>query len=107
MNISAQLENSLGNHSVTLPTNDHEHTLAIHPKPEGFGSGVNGGELLFLALTTCYCNDLYREARKRHIEIRGVRVEVTGVFAREGEGARNIRYRSTVDSPALANKSLN
>lgn len=56
--------------------------------------------MLFLALATCYCNDLYREARKRDIELKSVRVEVTGEFGQEGEGARNIRYRAAVDSPA-------
>ena len=38
-------------------------------------SGVNRGELLFLALATCYCNDLYREAEKLGIDVREVNVE--------------------------------
>jgi uncharacterized OsmC-like protein len=61
---------------------------------------VNGCELLFCALATCYCNDLYREARKRGIEIVRVRVEVTGDFGSEGEPARNITYRASVDAKA-------
>lgn len=64
------------------------------------GSSVNGGELLFLALATCYCNDIYREAAKRNIHVQQVEVEVTGVFACEGEGAREIRYRASVDADA-------
>ena len=80
MKISARVENHLGTHSVILLTNGSEHTLSIAPKSDGFGSSINGGELLFLALATCYCNDLYREARKRNISINSVRVEVIGEF---------------------------
>ncbi len=36
-----------------------EQTLAIAAKAGAAGSSVNGGELLFLALATYYCNDLY------------------------------------------------
>jgi len=100
MNISARVENHRDNHAVTLSTNGREHSLSIPCKPEGFGSSVNGGELLFLALATCYCNDLYREARKRNIELHSVRVEVNGEFGSEGEGARNIRYSASIDGAA-------
>lgn len=81
MNISARIENRRDTQSVTLSTDGREHPLSIPPKPEGFGSSANGGELLFLALATCYCNDLYREARRRNIELHSVRVEVTGSSA--------------------------
>lgn len=74
--------------------------MAIAAKGEGHGSRVNGGELLFLALAACYCNDLYREARKRGIGVAGVRVEVRGEFGGEGEAARNVRYRAKVRSEA-------
>ena len=100
MKISARIENRIDSHSVTLATNGHEHSLAIASKADGFGSSANGGELLFLALATCYCNDLYREARKRNIELRSVRVEVTGEFGAEGEGAKNITYSASVDGSA-------
>jgi hypothetical protein len=62
MKISARVANSQGRHDVTLHTNDAVHNLSIPPKPGGFGSSANGGELLFLALADCCCNDLYREA---------------------------------------------
>ena len=62
MRISARVQNSQGQHQVSLATNDTVHSLSIPPKPTGFGSSANGGELLFLALATCYCNDIYREA---------------------------------------------
>ena len=100
MNISASLENRRDSHTVTLATNGREHSLSIVPKPEGFGSSVNGGELLFLALATCYCNDLYREARKRNIELQSVRVEVRGQFGAEGEGARDVSYSASVEGSA-------
>jgi len=61
---------------------------------------VNGGELLFLAVATCYCNDFYRGARKRGIEITGVQVEVRAEFGDEGEPAKEISYKDSVVSPA-------
>ena len=85
MRISARVQNSQGQHQVSLATNDTVHSLSIPPKPTGFGSSANGGELLFLALATCYCNDIYREAAKRGIEVVGVEVEVQGDFGAEGE----------------------
>lgn len=100
MNISAIIENRRDSHTVLLATNGREHSLSIAPKPEGVGSSANGGELLFLALATCYCNDLYREARKRNVEIQSVRVEVTGEFGAEGEGARNVSYSASVKGRA-------
>jgi organic hydroperoxide reductase OsmC/OhrA len=64
MKISAKVQNSKGQHHVTLCSNDNIHTLAILPESTGFGSSTNGGKLLFLALATCYRNDLYRKAAK-------------------------------------------
>lgn len=57
---------------------------------DGFGSGINGSKLLYLAVATCYCNDLYREARRRGIEIVRVQVEVTGEYGSEGAAASGI-----------------
>tara|TARA_R110002020_G_scaffold288220_3_gene503700 strand:- start:2660 stop:2887 length:228 start_codon:yes stop_codon:yes gene_type:complete len=54
----------------------------------GLGSAINDGELLFLAISTCFCNDLYREAKKRGIEIDSVQVETTGEFSEEGVPAK-------------------
>ena len=96
MRISAHVQNSQGQHQVSLATNDHAHSLSIPPKPTGFGSSANGGELLFLALATCYCNDIYREAAKSGIEVVGVEVEVQGDFGAEGEPAQNVAYHATV-----------
>ncbi len=100
MKISATVQNSQWQHQVTLRTNDTVHSLAIPPRPTGFGSSANGGELLFLALATCYCNDIYREAAKRGIKVAQVEVEVEGEFGGEGEPARNLSYRAKVTAQA-------
>jgi organic hydroperoxide reductase OsmC/OhrA len=100
MKISARVLSSENNHRITLDTNGAAHTLAIAPKSTGFGSSLNGGELLFLALATCYCNDLYREAAKRGIRVEGVEVEAKGDFGAEGEPARNVTYRAKVTAAA-------
>jgi uncharacterized OsmC-like protein len=102
MKISARLENRPGQHQVTLRANDAAHSIEIPPKRTGRGSSVSGGELLFLALATCYCNDLYREAAKRGIEVESVEVEVTGDFRAEGEPAANVAYRAKVAARASA-----
>lgn len=96
MLIRAQVQNEQGRHRVTLRTNDAEHALTIPPKSSGFGSSANGGELLFLALATCYCNDVYREATALGIEVRGVEVEVEGEFGGVGEPASSVSYRASV-----------
>src|SRR5215470_1630483 len=99
--ISAQAINYKGNHQVVLKTNDSEHAITISPKADGFGSSVNGGELLFLALATCYCNDIYREAAKKNMVVKRVEVEVTGEFGdAPGSSAANIVYSATVEAEA-------
>ena len=93
MKIEASVQNQHHMHRAWVTTNGRETTLPIPSAPSGFGSGVNGGELLFLALATCYCNDLYREASSRHITLTAVDVKVTGHFGGPGEPARDITYR--------------
>jgi organic hydroperoxide reductase OsmC/OhrA len=100
MKISAGVQNSAGRHEVTLRTNENVHSIAIPPKPTGLGSSANGGELLFLALATCYCNDIYREAAKRGLKVEQVEVEVEGDFGAEGEPAKNVTYRAKVTARA-------
>ena len=100
MRISAHVQNSEGQHHVTLRTGDQVHSLTIAPRPTGSGSSANGGELLFLALGTCSCNDVHREAAKRGLQIRRVEVEVEGEFGAEGEPARNVKYHVRVAGDA-------
>ncbi|MBZ5538043.1 MAG: OsmC family protein [Acidobacteriia bacterium] len=96
MRITARVENGRNRHQVALATNDRMQSIPIPPKPDEFGSSVNGGELLFLALATCYRNDIYREGAKRGIAVERVEVEVTGDFETEGAAATNVTYRPRV-----------
>lgn len=99
--ISASVANQQGDHQVILSTNDQPHTITIPPKTSGMGSSANGGELLFLALATCYCNDIYREAAKRDIVVRRVEVEVSGEFdSVPGSIAQGLSYSATVEADA-------
>ena len=100
MKINARIQNSRNDHQVTLQTDDNIHSINIPPKASGFGSSANGGELLLLAVATCYCNDIYREAAKRNIQIESVEVEVKGDFGAEGEPAKNVVYGARVEAHA-------
>jgi uncharacterized OsmC-like protein len=100
MHISARIENAFSTHSVTLTTEGRDQSMTIAPRPDGFGSSVNGGELLCLALGTCYTNDIYREARKRGIAVQRVEVDVQSEFIAEGAAAAQIRYSARVSADA-------
>jgi organic hydroperoxide reductase OsmC/OhrA len=99
MEIRAQVRNAPGRHAVSVRTAGNERTLDI-PGKSGGGSAVNGGELLMLALATCYCNDLYREAARLGLVLDGVEVEASADFDGIGLGATNVRYRANVQSSA-------
>ena len=100
MQISASIKSSKIQHQVTVSTNDVFKNIHIPAKAEGNGSSVNGGELLFLALATCFCNDAYREAAKRNINIQSISVTVNGEFGKEGEPGKNIHYHTTIEADA-------
>lgn len=100
MTLSARVTSAFNRHETTVQTNDSAKTISIAPKPTGYGSSVNGGELLMLALATCFCNDLYREAAKRGMAVTGVEVEVTGEFGAEGEAGTNFTYQTRVTAEA-------
>lgn len=100
MRIVARVTNAPGRHDAEVATEGATRALAIPPKAAGAGSAVNGGELLFLALATCYCNDVYREAARRGIEVERVEVEVEGEFGGPGEPARAVTYRAAVKARA-------
>ena len=100
MKISATVRNASSRHEVVVSTGSSQQALAVPPKASGHGSNVNGGEFLMLALATCYCNDLYREAAGLGIPIDSVEVEVSAEFPSIGLAATNIVYRAKVSSPA-------
>lgn len=102
MLISATVRNDQNGHEVLVRTGDGTQSLAVPSKPSGKGSAVNGGEFLMLALATCYCNDLYREAERLRVPVDGVVVEASADFAGIGLAATNIRYEVRVSSPARA-----
>ena len=108
MKISAHLKSSRGSLETELRTDDRSRSIALPTKPDGYGSGVNGGELLFLALAACYCNDIFREAVKKEIRVHSVDVTVQGDFGAEGEPARNVSYdvRVEADAPESAIRDL-
>ena len=56
--------------------------------------------MLCLAMATCYCNDIYREAAKRGIEVLGVEVHADAEFESEGAPAKRLSYRVTVRAKA-------
>lgn len=96
MEISARIHGSFGTRLATLTTDGKSQSLDLPAKSSGTGVGVNGGELLFLALAVCYGNDIYREAATRGIEVERVVVDVHGDFGAPGQPGRNIRYSATV-----------
>jgi organic hydroperoxide reductase OsmC/OhrA len=99
--IRAKVTNTPDGHQVTVSTNDALRPLDIPPKDSGRGSSANGAELLFLALATCYCNDIFREAARRGIHVSSVDVQVDGSFAPEpGSTASDVRYLATVTADA-------
>jgi organic hydroperoxide reductase OsmC/OhrA len=100
MEITATVRSSARDHAVTVQTDPARQSLSIPAKPAGRGSAVNGGEFLMLALATCYCNDLYREAERLGLPIDDVEVEASADFDGIGLAATNVCYRATVVSTA-------
>lgn len=103
MKYRAQIQNKPGEQEIQLKVGEKEQKLAIQARSGG-GSAVSGGELLFLALATCYCNDIYREAAKWNIKVESVEVEVEGDFEAPGQPASNLLYRAHVRADASEDK---
>jgi organic hydroperoxide reductase OsmC/OhrA len=102
MQISAFVRNAPGEHEVVVSTGGNEQRISIPAKTAGSGSAVNGGEFLMVALATCYCNDLYREAAKRNVVLQSVEVQACAEFPAVGLAATNVTYRAKILSPASA-----
>ncbi len=100
MIISAVVKNSAAHHEVEVTTGGVGQSLSVGVKASGRGCAINGGEFLMLALATCYCNDLFREAQRLGLAIDSVEVQASAEFAGVGLAATNIRYRASVQSAA-------
>jgi len=96
MKMSAKIKHSLLHQGIEVQTNGVIKHVNIPAKANGRGSSVNGGELLLLALATCFCNDIYREAAKRNIEVLDVEVIVTGKFGADGEPGSDFEYKANI-----------
>ena len=104
MKIRATIKNTPASNTARVRTNEVEKELGIEPKLGGRGSGINGGELLFLALASCYCNDVFREAEEMGIEVWDVEVNVEGNFGAKGEPASLVNYDVKISANADAEK---
>jgi len=98
--ISATVRNSYKVHETCVSTDGVSQTLEVPMKTAGKGFAVNGGEFLMLALATCYCNDVYREAERLQIAVNSVEVEASADFPGPGLAATNIRYTARILSTA-------
>jgi organic hydroperoxide reductase OsmC/OhrA len=98
--ICATVRNFASSHEVQVSTGSAVQSLRVAPKAGGRGSAVNGGEFLMLALATCYCNDLFREAARLGISVDSAEVEASAEFPGVGLAATNIRYRAKIQSSA-------
>jgi organic hydroperoxide reductase OsmC/OhrA len=96
------VRNSASAHRAEVSTDGAPRAVDVPAKTAGRGSAVNGGELLMLALATCYCNDLFREAARAGISLEEVEVEARGDFPGVGLAARDITYRVRIESSAPA-----
>lgn len=94
------MRNVDGELDVVMSRGDIASTLDIPPQRKGFGSSISGGEIMFLAIATCYCNDLYREGKKLGIQVDDVEVSVDGDFMAAGEPALNVNCKIMVTAQA-------
>jgi len=102
MKISASVKSKFNHHETVVQTDDEVKVMQISPLTSGSGTSVNGAELLLLSLATGFCNDLYREATMRNLQITGVEVEFNGEFGTDGIPATHLNYKANVlsESPA-------
>ena len=100
MRFAARVHNSEGEHRAEVSAGSHQASLSIAARPSGFGSSVSGAELLMLALATCYCNDVYREASRTGIQVTEVEVECAADFAAEGASASDVVFTARISANA-------
>ena len=100
MQMTATLRNKFEKNDIRVQTNGNSRLLSIPSKTDGYGSAVNGGELLLLSIATCFCNDIYREAGLRNIPVSEVEVTATCEFNNEGQPGSDFRYKVFIKSTA-------
>lgn len=98
MDIRASINNTRDAHQAVVSTDGKQTSLEIKAKSSGRGSGINGGELLFLSLATCYCNDIFREAESLNIIVHELDVHVGSEFSGRGDPAKNIYFDVTISA---------
>jgi organic hydroperoxide reductase OsmC/OhrA len=98
MNISVSVRSEKDILQTFLETNGKQQTLALPVRESGFGSAINGGELLCLALATCFCNDIYREAATLGIAVQSCEVHVQSEFGAAGDPGKHLRYAVKIQS---------
>jgi uncharacterized OsmC-like protein len=104
MRMAARVHNTPEEHSTEVFSGAHSTSISIAPRPGRRGSSVSGGELLMLALATCYCNDVYREAAKMQVDIESLEVECSAEFPAEGAPASDVTFSVTLVSNAAEEK---
>lgn len=70
------------------------------PRAGGMGIGFSGEELFMMSIGASICNDLYREAAAREIDITQVEIVVNGDWSGEPAQAHNIRYDIKIKTAA-------
>ncbi len=100
MEIVAYVRNTGTFHEASVSSDGTRRAVQVPARDAGRGSAVNGGEFLMLALATCFCNDIYREAGRLKILVEAVEVEARAEFSGIGLAASNITYRARISSPA-------
>jgi putative redox protein len=78
------------------------HTLVVDSPVTagGGGRGLNGGQLLHLAVAGCVSNDLFREAAKRGIELTRVMITADGGYGGQPVVSTGISYSVEVEGLA-------
>lgn len=100
MHITAQINSSINKVSTLIKKDNETKSFILPPREEGFGSSVNGGELLLLALATCYCHTIYRGAKEMNLDIGEITVSVTGDFSDDVPKMQDFSFSVQVRSSA-------
>lgn len=102
LQVNGHVYNSLGAYSTALTTHSNAQSVVNPPRAPGSGSRAKGGDLLFLALATCCCNNVYREATKHGFAVEHREVDVAGQSGAEAEPASQIHYHAKITADATA-----